>query len=218
LSLFSGENVCTVDGQNSDNYVCFREDGSRYIGTPTLDAGNNVNPGFALGTLRLNLGYDRLFLDNILAGARLGFAFNGASGDGVAFLPVHVEIRGSYVIGRKPFERLGARPFVFLSGGVAQIDTKVEVNVLEDGNACGAANPNDINSPCTKPSKDSIVEKRQQTLEAYKQAGRGFISVGGGLSYAVLDRLAFNVALRASVTVPVVTFVLTPEAGISGSF
>jgi hypothetical protein len=229
VSLFSGDNVCTTNGQNEDHYACFRQDGTRYIGTPTQDIADNVNTGFGLSTLRVMLGYDRLILDNFTAGARLGFAFNGASGPGVAFLPVHIEARAGYWFGPNPFGRdpkdsqtklrLRVRPFAFVSGGLAQVDTQVDVEVLEDGQACGAVDPTNINSPCTINRTDKAEpEKRRQTLKAYKQAGNGFASLGGGVSLSPIPLIAFNVALRLGVTFPVVTMVLSPEAGVSVGF
>jgi len=221
ISIFSGADVCSVSVQESDHFVCAREDGSRYVGVPTPGVGNSVSGGLALSTLRLVAGYDRLFLGNILAGVRLGFAFRTQSNDNASFLPLHAEVRGSYFIGRNPFEKLGARPFVFASAGLAQVDTPVSVEVLEDATACGA-NPSNQNSPCTKPSNplidNSTIEPRVQKLTAFKQAGQGFIALGGGLQYAPLERVAINVGLRANITLPVVTFVLSPEVGATVGF
>lgn len=221
ISIFSGENVCTFDSQQNEHYVCVRDDGSRYLGVPTMSVANNVNAGLSLGTIRLVAGYDRLILDNFMAGARIGFAFRTASADAASFLPVHVEGRGSFFIGRKPFEHLGARPFVFVSGGLAQIDSGVAVEVLEDGTACGAADPSNFDSPCTTTTDADYGKpeaKRVQQLTAIKQAGQGFVSLGGGLQYAPIERVSLNVGLRMSLTLPVVTFVLTPEVGATVAF
>lgn len=220
LSIFSGNDVCSVDQQNSQHFVCSREDGSRYAGVPAVGVANNVNPGLAPGTLRLIAAYDRLFLDNIMVGARVGFALRTISSDNAKFLPVHLEARGSYFIGKKPFERLGPRPFVFVSGGLAQIDSGVTVEVLEDGAACGAAEPVNPESPCTKVTdgNGTKIEPRVQKLSAIKQAGQAFASVGGGLQYAVTDMVAVNLGLRIGVTFPVTTFVLSPEVGATIGF
>ncbi|MDI1444436.1 hypothetical protein [Polyangium sp. 6x1] len=222
ISIFSGKDVCAVDVQERDHFVCVREDGSRYLGAPTPGVANDVSAGLALSTIRVMAGYDRLFLDNILAGVRIGFAFRTSSAEDASFLPVHAELRGSYFIGKTPFAGLGARPFVFAAAGLAQIDTPVSVQVLEDGVACGAQNPADQNSACTKPGnpvyEGTRVEQRVQTLKAYKQAGQGFLALGGGLQYAPLERVAISVGLRANVTLPVVTFVLTPEVGATIGF
>lgn len=218
FGLFSAQNVCTATGQNEDKYVCQREDGSRYVGTPTLNVANNVNFGFVVGTLRVALQYDRVVWDNVTAGLRVGFAFNGPSGDGVDFLPLHIEGRVGYSLGKDVFDKPGLRPFAFLSGGLAQVDSGVKVEVLEDGTACGAQPADDPGAPCTRPSYDGRTEPRTQKLNAYKQAGRGFAGLGIGLAYNPIRNVGIHVALRGSVTFPVVIGVISPEAGVTFGF
>jgi hypothetical protein len=217
FGLFAAENVCTRVGQNEDNYVCQREDGSRYVGTPTTNVADNVNFGFLIGTMRVAAQYERVVWDNLTLGGRVGFAFNGASGDGVDFLPLHLEARIGYSLGKDAFSAPGVRPFAFLSGGLAQVDTSVKVEVLEDSLACGAS-PNDPGSPCTKESSDGRIEPRTQKLAAYKQAGRGFMSVGLGLAYNPIKNLGLHLAVRGGVTFPAVIGVIAPEAGVTFGF
>lgn len=218
ISIVSGKNVCTADAQKNDAYFCLRSDRTHYTGTPTLDNADNVNTGLALSTMRVVLGYDRLVIDNLTVGARLGFAFNGVSDGGASLMPVHFEARVALWPGKKPFEGGLLRPSIFFSGGVAEIDSKVDVQVLEDGKACGATNPGDTESPCTRPSGGKGVEKRTQTLVTYKRAGLGFASLGFGLDVAPIDRVAIHAGLRASVTFPAVTAVLSPEIGMAVGF
>jgi hypothetical protein len=106
-----------------------------------------------------------------------------------------------------------------LSGGLAQFDTALDVEVLEDGEACGAPDPDDIDSDCTQPtSSDGRIEPRTQTLRASKQAGLGFAGLSGGLAYSPIPILMLQVSLRIAVTFPVVTPVLTPELGVAMGF
>lgn len=220
VSFVSGDGVCTKDSQANEHWACFRDDGTRYVGTPTTKGesiGDNVNFGPSLSTLRLVLGYERAILDNLTLGLRAGFAFNGAP-SGADFLPVHAEGRAAYWIGKQPFAGPGARPFLFLSGGVAQFDTKVSVQVLEDGKTCGAADPGSRTSKCTKPSADGRVERRIQDLDAYRQAGFGFVGGGLGLAYAPLPAMALVFSVRGAVTLPVVTAVVSPELGVQLGF
>ncbi|WP_437898724.1 hypothetical protein [Sorangium sp. So ce124] len=217
VALLSGRGVCTVASQRSDHFVCLRGDGTRYDGTPTPDVANDVNLGFALATSRVTIAYDRLVLDNLTVGGRVGFAAGGTTGGGASFLPLHLEARAQYFLGARPFERLGARPFVLAAAGVAQVDTEVDVEVLEDATACGA-DPSDRTSPCTRPGASGRVEARRQTLLATRQAGQGFASVGAGVAYAPIEALSLNLALRASLTFPAVTTVLSPEVGLSLGF
>lgn len=217
VSIISGDEVCSESGQQEDNFVCVREDGTRYRGTPATGAGaaNNVNTGLLLSTMRVALAYDRVLIDNLALGLRVGFAFNGTSDGGASFLPLHVEGRASYWFGDKPFESLGARPFLMVSGGLAQVDSKTDVQVLESDASCGMADTSGI---CANPSADGVRERKTQTLVASKQAGQGFVGIGGGITYAPIEAVALHLAVRASVTLPVVTAVFSPEAGASVGF
>jgi hypothetical protein len=218
FALYSAENVCTQAGQIDDHYVCLRKDGSRYRGTPTADVGDNVKFGFVPGTMRVAAQYERVIFDNLTAAIRLGFAFNGATGSGADFLPVHIEARLGYSLGKQAFEGPGLRPFGFIGGGVAQVDSKVEVHVLEDGNACSAKTPSDPTSPCESTSPDGRKEKRVQDLDAFKQAGTGFVTLGVGLAYTPIRNVGFHLALRGGVTLPVAVGIIAPEAGVTVGF
>ena len=72
-------------------------------------------------------------------------------------------------------------------------------------------------NPGHRDNNDTF-EKRLQYVDAYKQAGFGFATVGGGVAVAAVDRVSFNVGLRVGLTFPVVTMVVSPEAGVSLGF
>lgn len=219
VSIISGSEVCTASSQQNDHFVCLRGDKSRYDGVPTTGVADNVKTGAALATMRVVVAFDRLVLDNLAIGARVGYAFGGATDGGASFLPLHIEGRATYYLGKQPFSHAGVRPFVFISGGVAQVDTKQSVQIEENGQVCGAKDPADANSPCTHPSiPGGHVEQRVQTLAVYKQAGEGFVGGGIGVSYAPTRSLALNLGVRGSVTLPVVTAVISPEAGLAVGF
>ena len=218
VALVSGSDVCLANSQNNDHFVCLRPDGSRYVGTPTVGNGDTINTGLALATMRVMLGYDRVIHPNLTLGLRAGFAFNGASGPGVSFLPVHAEARFGVWPGHDPFAGAGVRPFILVSGGVAQVDAKVDVQVLENGQVCQAQNPSSVSSPCTKPSSDGTIEQRQQTLTVFRQNGLGFSSLSFGVQFAPSAKVALHLAARATVTFPVVTAVISPEGGLSVGF
>jgi hypothetical protein len=215
VSMLSGEGVCALSTQQDEHWVCLRSDKSRYDGTPAPGVADNVNFGFALATQRVAVAYDRLLLDNLTVGGRIGLAMRGATDGGASFLPLHAEARAQYYVGKRPFESLGVRLFVLASAGLAQVDTQVDVEVLEDDAACA---PTPDSTTCTKPGRSGRTEPRQQTLTVYKQAGQGFVSIGGGVGYAPLDAVSLNLALRASLTLPVVTAVISPEIGVSMGF
>jgi hypothetical protein len=218
VAFVSGENVCTKAAQDGDHLFCTRKDGTHYVGTPTVGNADNINSGAVLSTMRLTLAYDRLIGERITVGARLGFAFNGASDGGASFLPVHAEARLGIWPGAAPFVGSGVRPFFFLAAGIAQIDSRVDVEILEDGKVCEAKKPSDTGSDCTKPSRDGFLEPRKQTVSAYKQAGLGFAAGGVGVQIAPSPGIAFHLAVRGGITFPSVVPVITPEAGFALGF
>ncbi len=218
--VVSGSDICSKAGQTDQHFVCSRADGKRYTGTPTAGQGNNVNGGLGVGTMRLMIGYDGVIVDNFSLGARVGYAFNGTSKGGASFLPVHLEARAMYAFGSRAYTGAVVRPWIFVNGGLAQVDSTVKVQVVEDGKACGAANPNDFKSPCTDWGKAGGTDgnTRIQTLDAAKQAGQGFVGGGAGISFLPAKMFAINLAFRFSATVPVFVPVLSPEAGVSLGF
>ncbi len=218
VAFVSGDDVCTKDAQANDHIFCTRKDATHYVGTPTKGNADNINGGAVLSTMRLTLGYDRLLGERVTVGARLGFAFNGASDGGASFLPVHLEARIGIWPGTHPFVGSGVRPFFFLAGGLAQIDSRVDVEILEDGVTCGAKKPSDTGSDCTRPSKDGFLEPRKQTVSAYKQAGLAFAAGGLGVQIAPSPGIAFHLAVRGGITFPSVVPVITPEAGFALGF
>ena len=218
VAFISGSDVCTKASQTSEHIFCTRKDATHYVGTPTIGNADNINGGAVLATMRLTLGYDRLVGERITLGARLGFAFNGAHDGGASFLPVHLEARVGVWPGERPFVGAGVRPFFFLAAGLAQIDSRIDVSILEDGATCGAKKPSDTTSECTRPSGDGFLEPRKQTVSAYKQAGLAFAAGGVGVQIAPSPGVAFHLAVRGGITFPSVVPVITPEAGFALGF
>lgn len=221
LAMVSGDDVCSTSGQADGGFVCLRENGTHYLGTPTAGQANNVNFGFGLGPVALGLAYDHLIGSNFTLGGRVGFAIGGASAtddDGVSFIPVHLEARGALYFTKDPFASTGARPYVFLGAGMAQIDVPVDVEVLEDGEACEAEDPENFESPCTAELPDGSVEPRRQTLTAYKQAGLGFAALGFGIAIAPADPVAIHLGVRAGLTFPVLVPTVAPELAVAVGF
>ncbi len=232
FAMISGESICGfqdayADGgpsvANDATYVCIKnptsENPSRYLGQATAGQGNNVNFGFGVATMRILASYDRVVWKGLSLGARLGFVFNGTYEDFASFIPFHGEGRITYTIGSEPWSgKQVVRPWFFVGGGFAQVDASVNVDVLEDGEACGAENPGDTTSACSIESADGVLEPRIQTLRAVKQAGLGFAGGGAGISFVPADLFEINLGLKFSVTFPFVMPVLSPEAGIGFGF
>ena len=192
VAIIGGSNVCGTGG----GYECY-EAGSRtapYGGPPAL--GTGIATGTAIATQRIMLSYDRAFTPNFMAGLRAGYALGGGppavthfadptvvgdSNKTIAFLPIHAELRLSYWFGQGALGKKGVRPYVFVGGGMAQVDAKVEVTV----NDCSAsANvDNCVNGNETVPHKK---------VDAWKKLGQGFAAAGGGLVYAINPQIGIQ--------------------------
>ncbi len=231
FTIISGEDICGFrDGYDGETptesfnpaFVCAKnpesENPSRYLGQPTPGQGNNVNTGFGVSTMRLMLGYDRVIIEGFSLGARVGYVFNGTNEDFASFIPVHAAARAKYTFGSDPWRDQVVRPWIFIDGGFAQVDTAVEVDVLEDGEACGAEEPSDSSSPCTVESESGEPEPRIQTVRAIQQAGLGFAGGGAGVSFVPVGLFEINVGVRFAVTFPVVVPFFSPEVGIGFGF
>jgi hypothetical protein len=156
LLLFSGQdNVCgSGTSPDAKNYSCFQGD-TPFNGTITPGSGNQVSGGIGRGTMRLMVGFDRLLTSNISLGLRLGYAFGGRPPGADKFSPLHLELRAHYWFGSAPFEGSGVRPFVSLSGGMAEVDGKVSVEYYED--------------------------TAKKKVDAWRKTGKGFAGLGFGV-------------------------------------
>jgi len=172
FGFLSGTDVCAPGSK----FNCFFGNGAPYTGTPAKGAGGNLNGGAALGTMRILLSYERLLSQNIGLEGRLGFAFNGGpkAANGTAFLPLHVEVKGKYWFMKNGFTKRGLRPYVGLGGGIAQVDTKLTVRVLDT----------------------SVQPPKARELDAYRKLGQAFIDASGGVMYAFSVKHGFVLNLN----------------------
>lgn len=181
--FFGGEaDVCSGGNQ----YYCYYEGDLFYDGLPhsgeQAQVGNAVGGGVGVATTRLMLGYDRSLFENFSLGVRLGYAFGGGPKvpNGSAFLPVHAAGRVGYWFGSEPFGRTGFRPFVFLTGGMAQIDTRVLVTVYE--------------------GEDAYLNDQQTKLHAWRKAGSAFVGGGVGTSFQINNWAGFSAEMKVMQT------------------
>jgi hypothetical protein len=218
LATVSSDAACGADARNNDHIVCF--DGNQtYSGTPAGIAQGKINGGFTPATMRLMASYERLFGALGLEG-RLGFAFNGGKtpSGGSAFLPIHLEARAKWWLrGVSSFSVPGFRPWLHVGGGMAQVDAKVNTDIVDCGtgntnlqfdNCRGAANVNDAKG------YRGVVRHVQAT----KQLGRGFATVGGGVMYAVAKNHGAVLNLNLMIPFPAVAFVFEPSIGYEYAF
>lgn len=154
------------------DYTCFGPGGVEFSGHIDEGSGNRASGGIGIATTRVLLGYDRLFLGRILAGARLGLALGGAPASSVAgkFLPLHLELRGAYFFGENPFASTGFRPYVGVAAGIAEVDAHVAVDYFDNG--------------------------RRGVLDAWRKTGKAFAALNLGTQIALSKASAITLEAR----------------------
>jgi len=195
--------ACSRKSQTTEGFACFREDGAQYRGSALPDINHPIQAG--IGPTRLGIGYDRLILQNVMVGARAGWAVRGeqrAGKNAIDFVRLHAELRLSYFVGRDPLAHSGLRGFLMTSAGVAQFDTVVPVQVGEDLSQRSRQGGNDL----------------RQTLDASKRAGDFFLGLGAGLWFGSSRSTALSAALRVLEVFPFGATVIAPELGYAIGF
>jgi hypothetical protein len=225
LGPVAGDNVCSA---SNAEFACFTRDGRAYPaelperlavepGEPGDAYPDASIGGFASGSLRVLLSYDRLVSGELSLGGRLGVAFNGAPTqvDEPAFLPVHVEARASYWLFGT--EHVGLRPFVALAGGLAQVDLRKNLNVYD----CSSESTRSDFEDCLNGAGDyetRPAELPRLRVSAARKLGRGFLSASAGVWVPVFQNMGVVPALSALIMFPEVGFVLQPSVGVGVGF
>lgn len=208
----SSDDVCKLNDnaepKNDKNYYCVRSGGGADYPSrnpanraendsivSSKDGGSDkVSGGGALGNVRLMLSLDFVIHPNVLLGGRLGLVLNSYPGneaevDGKRFaVPIHAELRVTYVHGKDALYKKGLAPFFAGGVGVGQFETKVSVRSVEAraaGATCGAG---------TTASANGAACNRD--VDAWHLAGPAFLMVGAGGRYAVTSRFALTAGLR----------------------
>jgi hypothetical protein len=171
---------------NSADYYCTTPYGFDFPSRANAGQNNSLIKGQAgetpsaleSGDLRVMLSFDYAVSASVLLGARIGLVPNGypsvaASQDGRAFgVPLHLEARGTWLLGDRPLAHSGFAPLLLLGGGVAKFDASTAVGVAVTG------------VPGVRP------------MLAWKTGGPGFAVLGAGLRYAFSPRVATTIALK----------------------
>jgi hypothetical protein len=216
IAVVGGSNVCGDDG----GYDCYEAGSSSapYTGQPLY--GTGIATGTAAGTHRILLSYDRAFMPKLMGGVRLGYALFGgppainSNGKKISFLPVHAEARISYWL-------LGLsgklRPYVFIGGGLAQVDAKVPVTVFDCSQGYIDPMPNEapLDEGRCADRDESVSSKRlpQKQLDAWKKLGQGFAEGGGGLVFAIKDELGIQANVNLMYMLGSSGLVIEPSVG-----
>lgn len=239
LAIIGGKDVCGQDG----GYECYAAGSNNepYGGPPY--PGTGIATGVAMGTHRIMASYDRAFHPNITAGVRLGFALFGgppaitdfgaedneattdvdegkdpSDDQKISFLPIHAEVRVNYWIGAGALGKRGLRPYVFIGGGMAQVDAKVPVTVYDCSQPYIKANETDpdMDPPADcKTGGDGTDQRRlrQKKLDAWKKLGQGFGVAGLGGVYAFKENMGIQANVNVMYMLGSSGFVIAPSLG-----
>ena len=162
-------NACS----SGSRYECFDATGRQILVNDFVSGGNQVSGGFTTGTWRVLLGYDRAFAGRFSLGVRLGSVVAGAAQRAAgerAFMYFHGEGRAAVWLARDPFAVTGIHPYIFVSGGVAEADGKVQVQYTD-----------------TRPGVCPDC-----WLNAWKRSGDGFLGIGAGVRVPSLQERAIT--------------------------
>jgi hypothetical protein len=192
----------TTDGVNYD----FSEAGLRQNGV--YYGAGAVGSGFALATQRILLGFDYAATPSILVGLRGGFALGGGpqKPGGAAFIPVHIEGRLAYWFGGA---HTGAfRPYAQVSGGLAQVDAKVTVDIVDT----------QAIQECARLGTTYGSSCLRRTVNAWRKTGTVFGSAGFGALIATSQNTGVIVEGRGMFMFPEAGVALSAQAGFSIGF
>jgi hypothetical protein len=224
------------DGSNT-SYACFLQGTSnQFFGGPYPAPGSDaVSGGAAFAGARILAGYDRQLVKKIglSLGVRIGYAFGGPSGvttnapnsvtgyangsvttitpppqaNAKSFLPFHGEARISYSFLGSLMEDKKFRPYIFLDGGLAQVNASVPVSICDLNRKMGETGPG---CSASKTGGNATIERQ---LDAYQITGLNFIGFGGGTTFGITPLFGLAVEFKFMFMVPTFGFVFAPNIG-----
>lgn len=164
--------VCDSTDADGDDYpghpqYSCRDGEGLYDGDVYSGAGNQIQGGLGVATTRIMVGYDRVFIERLTIGGRIGYAFGGTPTvvGGGTFNPFHAELKSAFFFGDNPFERMSFRPYASLAVGVGEVDGKVSVDFFID--------------------EEGYQQGERGQLDAWRQTGIAFGALGLGVGYPV---------------------------------
>lgn len=228
LIITGAEDVCSGNA----SYVCYLQDSAgnstskQFYGKP-LKVGNTngIQGGFGVPGAHFNLQYDRQILKTLglVLGARFGIVAGGSPspendppkggnpkiGKATPFPPIHIEGRASWFFGGAMFEAKKFHPYVFLSGGFAQVNASVPVSVCDE-----LADPtfDQAAKGCFKDST-GVRKGQARNVDAYQITGLNFIGIGGGSTYAITQNFGVMAELKIMFMLTTFGVVFNPTIG-----
>jgi hypothetical protein len=187
--------VCGL--QHTSQFICTDQDGFLYSGTPQSapGTGDALTGGLRRATTRFMVGIDHLLGAHVSVGARLGYALNVAEPSFVSSM--HAEARALYWFGSAPFQQSGLRPFLGVAAGLASMDAKFSVPILES-----AATVDPVRG-----------RPRAQDLGVFRKAGPGFGGIVAGVMIPFGAGHGLLVEMRGQLLFPNSGFGLSPAIG-----
>ena len=205
------------------------------MGKPAGEVNNAVSGAASIASVRLLAGYDRVLHEGLAVGLRFGVSFLGSPGVGNAeerydecvaangkamcrspqandFAPIHAELRASYFLIDSTVERarmagklFTPRPYIFVGGGLAQVNASETISVCDTVDANGSALFNAASDRCPANTK------KRKAIKAYQVTGRGFVNIGVGGIFPLHDNLGVNLELKMMFMAPTFGFVFAPS-------
>jgi len=127
-------------------------------------------------------------------------------------LPFHGELRLSYWFGKGALAKKGLRPYVHAGGGIAQVDGRVKVKVA-DCEPIPLDQP-DVYEKCVAGDQSVHDQTTPTPMDVWKSMGQGFLTAGGGLTYAFTPNIGGQLNLNLMYMLPTAGFVMQPSIGI----
>lgn len=186
-ALAGGENVCRAR-EGGREFGCFLPGTDQpYRGIAQEDNAGSTNRAFLWGTFRVLLAYEYLAGAHWTVGGRAGWALRGEPKfEKSRFIPIHLEARAQYF----PLAETRLRPFVALGAGLATVDARFGVQVID----CGVPGDPDYDPTCAL-TYETQHRSRTRSLDAVQRFGPAFIDAGLG----ILLRLGARSDLRGEV-------------------
>jgi hypothetical protein len=239
VAFVYGSSVCHRQLGPPEDFSCFYggADNEPFFHDSQPDH-EDLDEGPTFATTRLLVSYDYAITERVSVGTRLGYAFGGGppagqipvdeprSGNpneippqtrghgGSPFMPVHAELRANYwflpLTGR-------FRAYVGAAFGLAQVDSKHEVAVIDCGETLAPSwNPADGTfDDCMQKTTDfNSVAVESTFLDAWKKTGRGFAAASTGAALSVKGELSVVLNVNAMYMFPDDGFVLEPSLGV----
>jgi hypothetical protein len=184
---------------NSQGYYCYDPGaGAEFPSSPALNGllqsggAGTAKGGILPGNVRILLSFDYALTANFLAGVRAGYVFGTFPGSTAAhFAPVHLEARGTYLLGNAPLSHEGIAPMGFVGLGLSEFDGHQStcVSYMGSTKAVGCPQP-----PPTAPRLPNQVD-------VYLTDAPFFVALGLGVRYQFGRRVALLGALKLDLAI-----------------